>query len=289
MKDVAGKVAFITGGASGLGLAMAKSFTGAGMKVAIADIEDSALEAAQAHFSDSNADVITLKVDVTDRDALEEAAKETEAAFDKIHVVCNNAGVAISGNIKDATYRDWDWLMGVNLDGVINGMQVFTNRIIDHGEGGHIVNTASMAGMAGVQGLSVYNTSKFAVVGLSEAAVHDLAHFNVGVSVLCPGFVNTGIYSSERNRPDSLGGNAASTFDMPSDEYRTDEEKARMQASIAAMLDPALIGDMTLHAIVENEFYIFSHVDYRQSVVDRTQSILDSYERWAAFIDDYKK
>jgi NAD(P)-dependent dehydrogenase (short-subunit alcohol dehydrogenase family) len=289
MKNVAGKVAFITGGASGLGLAMARSFTGAGMKVAIADIQDDALAAAQEEFAESNADVITIKVDVTDREALEEAARETEAAFEKVHVVCNNAGVAVSGNIKDHTYKDWDWVMGVNLDGVINGMQVFSNRVISHGEGGHFVNTASMAGLIGFQGMSIYNTSKFAVVGMSEAIAGDLAHYGVGVSVLCPGFVATGIYTSERNRPEQLGGAAASAFDLSKDEFRTEEEIKSMQASLDGMLDPALIGDMVLHAVQENEFWILSHPEFNEGVAAKAQGISNAFDRWAAFRADYNK
>ena len=289
MKDLAGKVAFITGGASGLGLAMARSFAGAGMKVAIADIEEAALAAAHEEFAESNADVITLKVDVTDRDALEEAARETETAFANVHVVCNNAGVAISGNIKDHSYEDWDWVLGVNLHGVINGMQVFTNRIISHGEGGHFVNTASGAGHRGVQGLSIYNTSKFAVVGMSEALAGDLGHFGVGVSVLCPGFVDTGIFSSERNRPEPLGGAKASAFDLPADEYRTEEERAWMQAGIDAKLDPALIGAMVLHAVQENEFWIFSHPELKVLVQERSRLIEEAIDRWTAFRVDHER
>jgi len=289
MKDVAGKVAFITGGASGLGLAMARSFTGAGMKVAIADIEQSALDAAAAEFAESNADVTTIKVDVTDRDAMEEAAKETEAAFDRVHVVCNNAGVAISGHIKDHTYKDWDWVMGVNLDGVINGVQVFTNRIISHGEGGHIVNTASLAGLFGIQSMSIYNASKFAVVGMSEAIAGDLAHNNIGVSVLCPGFVATGIYESERNRPTNLGGSKASEFNMTNDQNRTEEEIAQIQENLNAMLDPAIVGDMTLHAIQNNEFWIFSHPEFKDGYLNRAQEIGAASDRWNAFREDWNK
>ena len=129
MKDVTGKVAFITGGASGMGLAMARSFSAAGMKVAIVDIEQAALDRVQAEFDRTNAEVITLKVDVTDRDAMERAAQETEAAFGKVHVVCNNAGVAVGGRARPMNYKDWDWVMGVNLDGVVNGVQTFVDRI----------------------------------------------------------------------------------------------------------------------------------------------------------------
>lgn len=289
MKDVAGKVAFITGGASGLGLAMAKSFTGAGMKVAIADVEQNALDAAAAEFAESNADVITIKVDVTDREALEEAAKETETAFEKVHVVCNNAGVAISGHIKDHSYKDWDWVMGVNLDGVINGIQVFTNRIISHGEGGHIVNTASLAGLFGIPHMSIYNTSKFAVVGMSEAIAGELVHDNIGVSVLCPGFVATGIYNSERNRPGTLGGSNASEFNMTNDENRSEEEIASIQESMDGMLDPAIVGDMTLHAIQNNEFWIFSHQDFKDGYLNRAQEVAAAADRWSAFSAEWRQ
>ena len=204
MKDVTGKVAFITGGASGLGLAMAGSFSAAGMKVAITDIEQAALDQVQEEFARSNAEVINLKVDVTDRDAMEQAAQETEAAFGKVHVVCNNAGVAVSGRADLMDYKDWDWVMGVNLDGVINGVQAFVNRIKAHGEGGHFVNTAWMAGMMPIPGGSIYTTSKYAVVGMSEVMRTDLARFNIGVSVLCPGGVTTNVANSGRNRPAQL-------------------------------------------------------------------------------------
>ncbi len=195
MEQLAGKVAFVTGGASGLGLAMVRSFSGAGMKVVIADIQDDALAAAAEEFKDANAEVIVMKVDVTDRDAMEQAAIDTLAAFGKIHVVCNNAGVATSGNVADMSYQDWDWVMKVNLDGVINGVVTFADRIRAQGEGGHIINTASMAGMAGMGGMSVYNTSKFAVVGMSEAMRQDLAPYGIGVSVRFPPFVKTNIYT----------------------------------------------------------------------------------------------
>lgn len=280
MEVVSGKAAFITGGASGLGLAMAQSFTGAGMKVAIADVQEDALAAAQEVFTESNAEVITIKVDVTDRQALEEAADETEAAFGRIHVVCNNAGVAASGNIKDHSFQDWDWLMGVNVDGVINGIQVFTNRILSHGEGGHIVNTASMAGLLPIAALSIYNTTKFAIVGLSEAIAQDLAEFDVGVSVLCPGFVDTNIYTSERNRPAAFGGEDASSFNLPDD--------SNQEVSFDGMIEASMVGDMVLHAIQTNELYIFSHPEFQDAVTERHQDMLAALERWSDFRSDYE-
>lgn len=276
MEQVAGKVAFITGGASGLGLAMARSFTAAGMKVAIADIEDAALEAARIEFQDTNADVITLKVDVTDREAMQQAAQDTIEAFGKVHVLCNNAGVAVSGSIEDMTYKDWDWVMGVNLEGVINGMVTFANLIKSHGEGGHIVNTASMAGQIGVPGLGVYDTTKFAVVGMSEAMRGDLEPFNIGASVLCPGFVQTSIYTSERNRPGSLGGESASKFFLGGD-------GSESVSQLPGLMPAQVIGDMVLHAIQNNVFYILSHGEMKEAVTTRSQNLSDSFDYWTAY------
>ena len=177
MEDVAGKVAFITGGASGIGLGMAKAFTAAGMRVAIADVEQAALERAKAELSRAKGDVIAVGVDVTDRAAMEEAARSTEAAFGKVHVLCNNAGVGCFATLDRATYGDWDWVLGVNLGGVVNGVQAVVKRMLAHGEGGHIVNTASMAGLIGPMedkgGIS--RVSKFAVVALTESLRFDLA------------------------------------------------------------------------------------------------------------------
>ena len=280
MQDVAGKVAFITGGASGLGLAMAKSFTGAGMRVVIADIEESALAAAMESFGDTNADIMPMRVDVTSRDAMENAAQETLDAFGKVHVLCNNAGVAMTGNIADHTYADWDWLMRVNVEGVVNGVVSFINHIKSHGEGGHVVNTASMAGQVGMGNLSVYNTSKFAVVGMSEAMRQDLEPAGIGVSVLCPGFVATNIYTSERNRPNDFGGTDASEFAIGNS---AEEKAAARQQILETALPAELIGDMVLHAIQVNEFYIFSHPELKDAVVMRGQAISDAFDRWAAW------
>ncbi|MDE0054576.1 MAG: SDR family NAD(P)-dependent oxidoreductase [Gammaproteobacteria bacterium] len=278
MRDVAGKVAFVTGGASGIGLAMVRSFCAADMKVAIADIEKRALDAAVASFAHSNAHVIGLRVDVTDRDAMAHAADETERAFGKVHVVCNNAGVGIAGPIEEVSYDDWDWVMGVNLHGVINGVQTFVPRIVAHGEGGHIVNTASLAGHVAVPGLSVYNTTKFAVVGLSETMRAELASQNISVSVLCPGFVDTNIFTSERNRPDALRVQPGS-----------DPQPMNLEAYakfLDGMLDPSIVGDMTLHAIQQDEAYIFTHPDIAAGASGRMESIQASVALWRQYLDE---
>ena len=259
MKDLNGKVAFVTGGASGIGLGMVQSFLAAGMKVAISDIEQAALDQVKDELAESNAEVIYLKVDVTDRDAMEQAARETEAAFGKVHVVCNNAGVAVTGKVHRMDYKDWDWVMGVNLDGVINGVQTFVNRMMEHGEGGHFVNTASMAGVMPISSGSIYTTGKYAVVGMSEVMRRDLAKYNIGVSVLCPGGVNTNVIHSGRNRPEEM-------------QREKDNSKLRtmgglQEAVMSDMLDASVIGGMVVAAILADDTYIFSHPALK-SVVD---------------------
>ena len=287
MRDVTGKVAFITGGASGLGFAMARSFAAAGMKVAIADIEQDALDRVKAEFDASNAEVITLQVDVTDRAAMEAAADATEAAFDKVHVLVNNAGVAVGGSLDQMSYEDWDWVMGVNLDGVVNGLQAFVQRIKAHGEGGHVVNTASLAGHFAIPGLGVYTATKYAVVGISETLRADLKQHDIGVSVLCPGVVNTNIFDSGRNRPSHLQGETDTAQMVLSEDLAEPEREQRMAEMMARALDPAVVGDMVLHSIQEDEFYIFSHPEVEPMVSGRAAEVTDAFARWRKYREDH--
>jgi len=281
VRDVAGKTAFITGGASGIGLAMARSFSAAGMMVVISDVEQAALDAVETEFEASNAEFLTLKADVTDRDGMEEAAVAAEARFGKIHVVCNNAGVAVGGRIDDMTYDDWDWVLGVNINGVVNGIITFVERLKSHGEGGHFVNTASMAGHVSIPGLSVYTASKFAVVGISETMRADLMPHNIGVSVLCPGMVDTNILDSGRNRPDRLRHGA-----QPWEESLPPEERDAFRENIrASMIDPAIVGDMVLHAIRTDEFYIFTHPGIEPMIQLRGTEIADAFVRWRHYCE----
>lgn len=276
MKDIAGKVAFVTGGASGIGLAMARSFVAAGMKVAVTDIERAALDPVKDEFIRSRAEVIGLELDVTDRAAMERAAKETEAAFGKVHVVCNNAGVSVGGRVDKMSHKDWDWVMGVNLDGVINGVQTFTSRIKAHGEGGHFVNTASMAGVMPIPGGSIYTTSKYAVVGMSEVMKTDLARYGIGVSVLCPGGVITNVGKSGRNRPAHL----------QREEDNTKLNLGKLSDTVMEdMLDASVIGDMVVEAILSDDLYIFSHPHLKKVVDARTEAVDASFERWARYRD----
>ena len=287
MRDVTGKVAFITGGASGMGLAMARSFAAAGMKVAIADVEQDALDRVKAEFNASNAEVITLQVDVTDRAAMEAAADATEAAFDKVHVLVNNAGVAVTGSLDQMSYEDWDWVMGVNLDGVVNGLQAFVQRIKAHGEGGHVVNTASLAGHFAIPGLGVYTATKYAVVGISETLRADLKQHDIGVSVLCPGVVNTNIFDSGRNRPSHLQGETDTAKMVLSEDVAEPEREQRMAEMMARALDPAVVGDMVLHSIQEDEFYIFSHPEIEPMVSGRAAEVTDAFARWRKYREDH--
>ena len=285
MKDVADKVAFITGGASGIGLAMARSFSAAGMKVAIADIEQAALDAVQAEFSANNAEVITLRVDVTDRVAMESAARDTEAAFGNVHVVCNNAGVVLGGFVDETCFEDWDWVLGVNVNGVVNGVRTFVGRMMAHGEGGHIVNTASIAGLMGLPGASIYNTSKFAVVGLTEAMRLDLAPCGIGVSLLCPGYVHTRIFDSGRNRPDALQVDAGAREQLRAD-VTAEQRDAPFGELSAAIIDPDVVGEMVLEGIRSNDFYIFTHPQTKEKTDARANEMNAAYARWATYLEN---
>lgn len=288
MRDLQGKVAFVTGGASGMGRAMVHSFAAAGMKVVAADIEQDALDALAKEFEGSNAEVVTLKVDVGDREAMEAAAAFTEERFGRVHVVCNNAGVGVGGSIDTMDYRDWDWVTRVNYDGVVNGVQAFLPRILKHGEGGHVVNTASGAGHIAVPGLSVYNATKFAVVGLSETMHGELASKGVGVSVLCPGVVKTAIFESGRNRPEDLQREKdTSRITFSATGNPTAEEEAAMQQVIDSGLDPAVVGDMVVDAIRNDDLYIFTHPEIRSAIEQRMSGMQAAFDRWAKYRESH--
>lgn len=191
MKELTGKAAFVTGGASGIGFALGHAFAEAGMKVMLADIETDALEAAVSHLQATGSNVRGVACDVADPASVTSAAVATFEAFGNVHVVCNNAGVAAGGGIDTISLDNWRWVIDVNLMGVLHGVRAFLPHIRAHGEGGHIVNTASMAGLIGGLGFSASVASKYAVVGMSEGLAMQLEPHNIGVTVLCPGFVRT--------------------------------------------------------------------------------------------------
>jgi NAD(P)-dependent dehydrogenase (short-subunit alcohol dehydrogenase family) len=272
MKDVEGKVAFITGGANGIGLGMAKVFTDAGMKVVIADIRQESLDKAMGHFRNTNKSVHAIRLDVSDRKAVEAAADETEKVFGKVHVVCNNAGINLFKPIDQCTHEDWQWVMGVNLWGVIHGVEAFVPRIKKHGEGGHIVNTASMASILSSAGAGIYSTAKFAVRGLSETLWFNLHPQGIGVSVLCPGLVDSNIHMSNEVRPSTLGKPDAAPEGM------TD----RMAALQRTGMDPVEVGEKVLAGIRADNLYIFPHPEFKAEVTEIFDEILAAMPEGAA-------
>jgi NAD(P)-dependent dehydrogenase (short-subunit alcohol dehydrogenase family) len=268
VRDVEGKVAFVTGGGSGVGLGMAKAFVAAGMRVAIADIRADHLEAALAEL---DGDVHAIQLDVTDREAFARAADETERVHGNVHVLCNNAGINLFNDLAEATYQDWDWVLGVNLGGVVNGVVTFVPRIKAHGEGGHVVNTASMAAFVAGPGAGIYTTAKFAVHGLSDALRWSLLPHGIGVSMVCPGLVKSKIYESDLLRPAEL-----STDVTPAD----DEFMRILPGLHEAGMSGDEIGEKVLRAIERNDFYVFTHPEHR----DELRAIFD--ETIAAFPDE---
>lgn len=257
MKEVKDKVAFITGGASGIGLGMAKVFVRAGMQVVIADIRQDHLDQAMTCFAQNRTSVYPIRLDVTDREAMARAADETERVFGKVHVVCNNAGVNLFAPIDECTYEDWDWVLGVNLGGVVNGVRTFVPRIKKHGEGGHIVNTASMAAFISSPAAGIYTASKFAVRGLTEALRWSLAPYRIGVSVLCPGLVKSTIYESEQIRPPHLSRETA----------RVDQEfMSRLPGIHRVGMEPEEVGEKVLAGIRRHDLYIFTHPEFKEEL-----------------------
>src|SRR3990172_5520214 len=217
MEEIRGKVAFITGGASGIGLGIAKVFAANGMKVVIADMRQDALDEAMSYFKRARQPVHPIKLDVTDRKAYAQAADETESVFGKIHVLINNAGVGVTGGpLQFTTYKDWDYGLGVNIGGVVNGLITVLPRILKHGEEGHVVSTSSTAGFFAVGNCAIYNTSKFAVTAIMETLATDLQGTRVGVSVLYPGPTATNLgVSTQANRPAHLRNEASAVPPPP--------------------------------------------------------------------------
>lgn len=268
MREFQGKTAFVTGGASGIGFAMAKAFGAAGMNVMLADIEREPLDAAVEELRKRQVKAEGVPCDVAERASIEEAAKATVAAFGKVHVVCNNAGVGAGGAIDTVKPRDWDWIVAVNLMGVVYGVETFLPLIRAHGEGGHFVNTASMAGMISPPGMEPYCATKFAVVAMSEGWAGQLAPENIGVSVLCPGFVRTRIFESSRTRQSKFG-EAAPAGDEPS-------AGAKL---VQAGIDPDIVGACVVEAVRDNDLYIFTHPDMQPAVEQRFERIRQGFEK----------
>jgi NAD(P)-dependent dehydrogenase (short-subunit alcohol dehydrogenase family) len=268
MREFSGKTAFVTGGAGGIGLALGRAFAEAGMKVMLADIETDTLAAAVNSLHNVGPEVRGIICDVADPVSVERAAEASYQAFGKVHIVCNNAGVAAAGGIDNISLDNWRWVLDVNLMGVLHGIRTFLPHIRAHGEGGHFVNTASMAGMNGGLGFSPYVASKFAVVGMSEGLAMQLKPHGIGVSVLCPSYVRTRIGESGRNRPQRYG--AAQTPDPASPPGLL---LAQISERLQAGLDPSEVAARVVAAIREDQFYVFTHPGMRDQTDERFAAI----------------
>ncbi len=273
MKDLPGKVAFVTGGGSGVALGQAKVFAEeAGMKVVIADIRQDHLDAALAYFRGKNVAVHGIKLDITDRDACRRAADEAEQVFGPVKLLCNTAGVSQFGPVEKATFDDWDWQIDVNLKGMINVTQTFMPRMIERGEGGHIVNTASMSAFVALPGTAIYCTTKYAVRGLSESLRIELGKFNIGVSCLCPGAVNTNIHKSVLARPDKY---AATGY------YGADPETfKRLKSVIEGGFDPVELGRVVRDAVERNDFWILPFPEFVPTMEQRNGDVIAALKQY---------
>ena len=270
MKDFKDKVAVVTGGASGIGRGMAERFGAEGMKVVLADVEEGALRQAEAEFREKGVDVLGVQTDVSKPEEIEKLAQQTLNVFGAVHIVCNNAGVAGTwGPTWENTIADWNWVMGVNLWGVIHGVRTFLPIMLQQGEEGHIVNTASLAGL--MPGAGIYGVTKQAVVALSESLFNELktANAKVGVSVLCPAWVNTNIADATRNRPSDL-----SNVAEPDPDPRREQINEVVRNFLKNGKSPAEIADQVIEAIREDKLYIITHPEMDGIIRDRFDRIL---------------
>ena len=271
MKEFKGKVAVITGGASGLGLEIARLAATKGMKLVLSDIEERALKAAELEFAGQGIEVLAVRTNVAIAEDVELLAEKTMTRFGAVHLLFNNAGVALNKTARETTIADWEWVLGVDLWGVIHGIRVFTPIMLKQDAPSHIINTASVAGMLSTQGMAAYNVAKHGVVTLSETLYHDLKRreANIDVSVLCPAWVSTGIWDSARNRP----GDLQNDLEQKSDDDIKLEESAR-HAIQSGRVSAPMVAEIVFAAIEANQFYILTHPKIKKWVGLRVEDIL---------------
>jgi NAD(P)-dependent dehydrogenase (short-subunit alcohol dehydrogenase family) len=273
MKELSGRTAFITGGASGIGLGMARTFLAAGMKVAIADVREDHLATAREVIG-GDLPALFIPLDVTDRAAFLRAADAVETTLGPVSVLCNNAGVGVLGPALDSRYADWDWTLSVNLGGVVNGIQTFLPRFAERDDG-HIVNTSSIGGMLPMAGGAPYVASKAAIDGISEALASEFDGTGVGITLLIPGPTQTNINQVARLRPAAYADSGLGEF----------ERKLNEAPIFAGGLDPLETGRMVLEAIKANRLYLFTHSVFKQGVAERFAAIMTGFE--GASDEDY--
>jgi NAD(P)-dependent dehydrogenase (short-subunit alcohol dehydrogenase family) len=264
--DFSGKTAFVTGGAQGIGFAIAEALAKRGANIMLADINEAGLIQAKENLSKLNTQVEYCLCDVANADAVQAGADKTIERFGKVHYVVNNAGVALGGAVGETPLNDWRWIVDINLMGVVYGCEIFTPLIKSHGEGGHIVNTASMAGHVSLGGMGPYHATKFAVVGYSECIRQELAPYKIGVSALCPGWVQTEIHLSTKNSPTNAG-----------TEVVQNEQFLAIAQLIENGLEPNRLGEWVADSIVANRQYIFTHPDMRPAIEMRYHGVQADY------------
>ena len=269
MQSIRDRAAFITGGASGIGLGMARVLLDAGMRVMIADVRPEALDAATAALGADAARLHAMVLDVSDRDAMYRAAEKAESILGPIHLLCNNAGVGMLGDVRTTGPADWDWCLSVNLGGVVNGVLAFLPRMLAHGQGGHIVNTSSIGAISPGPGAIAYLTAKGAVVTLSECLRIELAGSGVSVTVLIPGPTRSNIHHVAELRPPHLRDGPLSAF----------ERSLAERPLFGNGLDPVEVGGMVLDAVERDLMYVFTHNEFREGTAQRFEAILDAFPR----------
>jgi NAD(P)-dependent dehydrogenase (short-subunit alcohol dehydrogenase family) len=288
MKELRGKTAFVTGASAGIGYALAEAFGQAGMRVMLAGINESNLDAALARLRAADIEAERVQCDVASRASVENAARATIAKFGKVHVVCNNAGVGMGGAMGTIAESDWEWVIRVNLMGVVHGTEIFAPLIAQHGEGGHIVNTSSIAGLLASPTMEPYAATKFAVVAMSEGWRQQLGPKGIGVSVLCPGFVRTSIGTGHRNKPGApqrAAGAAraprAAAADAPGGAPAGPERASVLDQLIAGGMDPKMVAARVLEGIRNDELYVFTHPELKGAIEARFGEILEAFDRAA--------
>jgi NAD(P)-dependent dehydrogenase (short-subunit alcohol dehydrogenase family) len=270
MKEFKGRTAVVTGAASGIGRGLAERFAAEGMNVVLADVEPGALEAVEREMRNGGAEVFAVRTDVSKAEDVQSLAEKTLKRFGGVHIVCNNAGVAATQLGWEESLEDWRWVLGVNLWGVINGVRTFAPIMLERGEEGHIVNTASVAGLIVGGGASAYTTSKYAVVGLTEGLYYEMqltSGGRIAVSLLCPAATDTRIMDADRNRP--MGA-------WPEPAAGTPEAMGRdfVRQMLKAGQSPAQVAQQVFEAIVEQRFYVLTHPEHNQAIAKRTEVML---------------
>ena len=278
MKDLDGRVAVVTGAGGGIGEGIALAAAEAGMKRVCADIEADNVERVAEAIRGGGGEAIGVACDVTDPAAVEGLAASAFDAFGAAHLLCNNAGVIVSGRLADSTEQEWRWLLGVNLHGVMNGVRAFVPRMRGQQGGGHILNTGSLASLLPLENTGIYCVTKYSVLAISEVLAQELAADGIGVSILCPGGVDTQINQAARNRPTALGGPEASPEALSVAE---EAEQRSLGGDLSKILSPREVGDIALAGVRAGELYIPTHPAWKEAVAGRFEQVLGGFDATA--------